>query len=260
MPLSSGGTSVLQGRKIVVMRIPASMIDADERDAVLRQPPGHQAALAEPIAAIAIPQLVFLSRQVEGLFRVAQDHPVGFLVQRVGRRKTDSCPSVWPASRWTQQSVSPLQAFLGHAAGRRDVIDREPRGIGVPTGVETLVLLSEESRLGIPPDGFRDGDIWREIALVAGVVTFLQRHDAADRRVHQIARGQVSGGDGVSGRLVAAVVMGEAADDAVLVGLLGHHGQQLADANARYVGGDRVLQRATVLLAGLRLRVECFQL
>ena len=50
--------------------------------------------------------------------------------------------------------------------------------------------------------------------------------------------------------------VGHAADDGILVGLLGQQGQQLADADAVHVGGDRLVQRAAVVVAGLRLGVE----
>ena len=115
------------------------MIDGDERDAVLHQPPGHQAALAEPIAAIAIAQLVLLSRQVEGLFRVAQDHAVGFFIQGVGRLEQRLLVDL-PGQRVdaSAATASPLHAFVGHAAGRHDVLDAEILELGSPPVAKVL--------------------------------------------------------------------------------------------------------------------------
>ena len=47
-----------------------------------------------------------------------------------------------------------------------------------------------------------------------------------------------------------------AADEGILVGLLGQQRQQFADADAAHVGGDRLVQRAAVVVAGLRLGIE----
>ena len=53
--------------------------------------------------------------------------------------------------------------------------------------------------------------------------------------------------------------VGHAADDRVLVGLLGQLGQQLADPDAVDVRLDRLVERSAVVVPGLGLRVERVQ-
>ena len=68
------------GLEIVLVRVPAAfVIDGDVRNAAFDQPPRHQARLPESVAAVAIPQLVLLLRQIEHLAGVAQNQVVGLL-------------------------------------------------------------------------------------------------------------------------------------------------------------------------------------
>jgi len=55
---------------------------------------------------------------------------------------------------------------------------------------------------------------------------------------------------------VSVVAVRHAADDRVLVGLLGQQWEQFADSHAVGVGGDRILERAAIVVARLGLGIE----
>ena len=58
---------------------------------------------------------------------------------------------------------------------------------------------------------------------------------------------------------MAVDAVGHAADDGVFVGLLGEQGHEFADSYAVHVGGNRLVERAAIIGAGLRLRIESIQ-
>ena len=64
------------------------------------------------------------------------------------------------------------------------------------------------------------------------------------RRLHQVGRG-----------LVAVVAVRHAADERILVGLLGQLGEPLAEGDALHVGRQEILHRAVVIVTGIRLGV-----
>ena len=67
------------------MGVPAAfVVDGDVRDAAFDQPARHQAGLPEGVAAIALPQLVLLLREIEHLARIAEDQVVSLLLALVG--------------------------------------------------------------------------------------------------------------------------------------------------------------------------------
>ena len=130
---------------------------------------------------------------------------------------------------------------------------------GVAAGGERLVARSQEAGFGEPALRLGQHDVGRDQPLVAGVVALEQRDHGADARKDQPAAGRAPGLHQVGRRLVAVVAVRHAADDRVLVGLLGQQRQQFADPNAVHVGGDRLVQRAAVVVARFRLGIEGVQ-
>ena len=55
---------------------------------------------------------------------------------------------------------------------------------------------------------------------------------------------------------MAVVAVGHAADDGILVSLFGQQRHQFADADAVHVGGNGLVKRAAVIVAGLRFGIE----
>ena len=73
------------GLEVLLVGVPAALVvDGDVRDAAFDQAPGHQAGLAEGVAAVAVAQVVLLLGEVEDLAGVAEDQVVGLLLGFVG--------------------------------------------------------------------------------------------------------------------------------------------------------------------------------
>ena len=81
------------GLEVLLVRVPALVVDGDVGHAALDQPPRHQAGLPERVAAVALAQLVLLLREVEHLAGVAEDQVVGLLLGL--SRAPSSCGVAW---------------------------------------------------------------------------------------------------------------------------------------------------------------------
>src|SRR3989304_9760239 len=136
------------------------------------------------------------------------------------------------------------------SGGRRDEsLNRELLRVGVPTRNKRLVLAPQESRLRKPAQGFSERDIGGQAAFLS----LHQGHHGTDRRIGESGRGRSARLANVSGGLMAFVRMSKASYNTVLVGLLGHEGQELANPDSRHVGLDRAVERTAILLTGFRL-------
>ncbi len=69
--------------EVLLVSVPAAVIDRDVRHARAHQPTRHRAGLPESIAPVTLSEFVLLLRQVEELPGVAEDHVVGFGLARV---------------------------------------------------------------------------------------------------------------------------------------------------------------------------------
>ncbi len=103
---------------------------------------------------------------------------------------------------------------------------------------------------------FGQHDIRRDQPAIARIVTLEERDHGAGREINHPAAGRPAGLNHVGGRLVGVDAVGHAADDGILVGLLGQERQHLANPDAGHIGLDRLGERAAVIVAGAWLRVE----
>ena len=168
---------------MLLVRVPALVVDGDVGDAALDQPPRHQAGLPEGVAAVAVPQLVLLLREIEDLARVAQDQVVGLLLAlRRGRqlrhRPCMACSSVF--SLWSSSRRSRCRSSEMPWATTPSTANRALRRVAA--GGEGLVARAQEARLGEPPLRLGQHDVGRNQPLVAGVVALEQRDHRADAR------------------------------------------------------------------------------
>ena len=151
-----------------------------------------------------------------------------------------------------EQFAAGLLPVVGDAPGD-DAFHLEPRRVRVAAGGKGLELRPQEALFGEPPLRLGQHHVGRNHALVAGALE--QREHGPDARIGQPLAGRVPGLHQVGRRFVAVVAVGHAADQRVLVGLLGQFGKQLAELDAVHVGGDRLAELAHVLAARVRLRV-----
>ena len=84
IPLSISGSFRRIDLEILLVRVPALVVDRDVGNAVLDQPPRHQARLPERVAAIAVAQFLLFLREVEQFAFVAEDQLVGLLLATRG--------------------------------------------------------------------------------------------------------------------------------------------------------------------------------
>ena len=247
------------GLKVLLVRVPALVIDRDVRDAVLDQPPRHQARLPESVAPVPVPQVFLLPRQVEQLAFVAQDQLIGLLLGFDERgERIAAAEGVLERIQLAQQFAAVLLLLVGDAGGNH-AFDHEA-GLGrIAARGERLVAGRQEAGLGEPALRLGQHDVGRNQSAVAGVVTAKQRDHGSHTGKDVAPAGIPAGLNHVGRRLVAVVAVRHAADDGILVGLLGQQGQQLADDDAVDVRADRFVQGAAVVVAGRRLGVERVQ-
>ena len=60
------------GLEMLLVRVPALVVDGDVRDAVFDQPPRHQAGLSKPVSPVSIPKFGAFLRQIKQLAGVAE--------------------------------------------------------------------------------------------------------------------------------------------------------------------------------------------
>ena len=205
----------------------------------------------------ALTQFIAFARQIERLPGLAQNQVVGLALE--GIEVADKrLPVPLPAQGidFLEQGPPVLNPLRRNSAGKDQALDLEIRRVGVPVGGKSLALRSQEARVGKPAQRISQGDVRRQQALVVALEALFESHDGSHGGINRRRRGHGAGGDDVGRGLVAGVRMSEAADEGVLVGLAGQQGQQFTDANARDIGRQGVLERAGILLAGLRLGIK----
>ena len=205
---------------MLLVRVPAFVVDGDVGDAALDEPAGDEAGLAESVAAVPIARLGRFLRQVEELPGVAEHELVRLFLGAV------ELPESAVGGHGLAQLVELVKerparalALVGHAFGD-DAFHGERLLAGVAACREGLVALAEESRFRESPLGRRQHDVRRHEALVAVVVALEDGDDRADGREDKPS-GPAAGLRYVGRRLVSVHAVGHAADDAVLVGLFG---------------------------------------
>ena len=136
-PASRPGSSCfLSVAEVAVVRVPVAVVDGHAADAGLDQPPGHQARLAERVAAVLVAQLVGLGVDVERLLGLRRGHQVerllledadglGVAVGRAPRRPAGSGP------RWRSSSLRSSSRSASSDGRRHDVGHGEVGGVGV---------------------------------------------------------------------------------------------------------------------------------
>ena len=97
-------------------------------------------------------------------------------------------------------------------------------------------------------------DVGRNQAGVAASLPLNSETTAPTDGKRQALAGCPAGLHRVGGRFVRVVAVGHAADEGVLVGLLGQQRQQFADEDARHVGRNRCRQRAAEVVTRGRFR------
>ena len=171
------------GLEMLLVRVPALVVDGDVGDAALDQPPRHQAGLAEGVAAVTVAQVVLLLRQVEDLAGVAEDQVVGLLLGLLGGGQLRDRPA-WPVPACPACGATragPAAAASEMPCGH-DAFDGKPALRRVAAGGKRLVARPEEPRLGEPPLQLRQHDVRRNQPLVAGVVSLEERDHRPDAR------------------------------------------------------------------------------
>ena len=207
------------------MEVPAAEIHGDERNSVFDETAGHQARLAEVMTAVLVSQVVFLLRQVECLFRIAENQIIGLLLE--GVRALQHGALVFQTRQGVHalhQRAAFLHARFRHAGRRNEPLHAEFLGVGIAAAGKGAVIGPQKTFGRETPQRLGQRDIRRQVALIAGLFPCV-RHHGADRGVAQIGRGRGAGHHFIGGRLVSVVAVGHAANDAVLVGLLGQQRQ-----------------------------------
>ena len=248
------GHCALHGREVVRVRVPAAgEADGDVGHTRLDHPPRRQAFLPERVPAVAISEFRRFVVEIEHFLPPAQDQPVGFLLGRLGgSHLRDVRKAVAQEIDLVDQFTagllppvvdSPVDDSLHLEAGRVRIAARGER----------FVRGAQEALLGKPPGCLEHHDVGRKQPFV---LLFLEEgEDGAHAGVGQPPAGQVAGLHQVGRRLVAVVAMGHAADQGVLVGLLGQFGEQRAELDSIHVGGDDLVKLTQVVVARTRLRV-----
>ena len=163
------------GREVLLVRVPALVVDGDVGNAALDQSPGHQARLAEGVAAVAVAKVVFLLRQIEHLAGVAQDQVVGLLLRVfVGGELGVAGQGMAERVELFQQVAAVLLPLVGDALGH-DAFDGEPLLGRIAAGGEGLVAGAQEAGLGEPPLRLGEHDVRRQQSAVTGLVASEQR-------------------------------------------------------------------------------------
>src|SRR5262249_12677096 len=80
-PLIDRGDQLLQGRKLVAVRVPPARLPLAERDPGLDQPAGHEAALTERGPAVEVAGAIGFPGEVEGPGPRAERHLGGLVVE-----------------------------------------------------------------------------------------------------------------------------------------------------------------------------------
>ena len=154
------------------------------------------------------------------------------------------------------QVLAPILLALVGDALRHYAFHRETRLGGVAAGGERLVSRTKEAGFAEAALRLGEHDVGRNETLVSGVVALEEGDHRAHAGVDIVAARDAPGLHGVRRGFVRVDAVRHAADDGILVGLLGQKRQQFADANAADVGGERGLQRSAIVVAGLGFGVE----
>ena len=154
-----------------------------------------------------------------------------------------------------EQFAAVLLPLVGDAL-RHDAFDDEA-GLGrVAAGGEGLVANAQEAGLGEASLRLGEDDVGRHQPLVAGVVSAEERNHRPGPRIDLPIARHAARLRGVRRRFVGEDAVRHAADDRILVGLLGQVGQQLVDADAVDVRGDGLVEGTAIVVARGRLGVE----
>ncbi len=206
--------------------------------------------------AVAASQCGVFLGEIEHLGPVAQDHVVGLLLRlEEGRQGGVTRHAAAESVEFAEQLAAVPLLLFGDTTGN-DAFDIERLLQRVAAGDEWFVTCPQKARLGESPQRLGHHDIRWNQALVSGVVTSEQRDHGAGAGIDQPIAGRATGLHQVGRRFMAAVVVGHAADDGVLVGLLGQQRKLATDADAVHIGRDRFVQRTAVVVARVRLGIE----
>ena len=255
-PLVQLGRLPAHRLEVVFVGVPAAgIINYHVGNAGLDEPPRHQALLAEGVAPVAIAQLRLLLREIEDFLAGAEDQLIGLLLGLCGGNHLGAGRhQVAQRVHFAEQFAAGLLAVVGDIPSH-DAFDFESHGVRVAAGGKRLELRPQETLLGEPPLRLGQHDVGGNHAGVSGA--FEQREDGADARIGEAFAGRVPGLHQVGRRFMAVVSMRHAADEGILVGLLGQFGKQRADLDAVDIGGDHRGELSHVFAARLRFGIPC---
>ena len=147
-PLSSSGNLRRIVLEILLVRVPAVVVDGDVRNAFFNQPPGGQAGLPELVLAVLGPQFVLLLRQIKNLSPVAQNQVIRLLFGLLGCRQLRIArQGVLQRVQFLQQVTPVFLPLLGDA-GRDDAFHRKRRFGRIAARGERFVTRPQKARLG----------------------------------------------------------------------------------------------------------------
>ena len=274
--------------RVPAVAVAAVVVDGDEACPGLHQTPGHEAGLAEEMAAVGIAHLGGLAAEVEGVARAgAGDEPQGALAEPVELETTlgvedaalrvegleepaatadavdvvvaDRLQPLDPAPQLFVGAVAPV-GVVGEAPAvdlRGQGADARPEPAAVLAGTDVLAVLLQATE----PVG--DDRVGGEVADSIPRGLLLEVLDDRAHRGPVLRRGAeaaphrdlpaVAGLDVVPATAVVVEVVRHRADDAVAVGDVGEAGEMLANPQARRAAADRGHRPADV---GRRLRLH----
>ena len=157
-----------------------------------------------------------------------------------------------------EQFAAVALPLVGNVLGHNAFHD-EPGLRRVAAGGEGFVAIAQKARLGKPSLRLGEHDVGRNQSLIAGVVALKQRNHRANAGIDLPVARHPPRLHHVGGRFVGVDAVGHAADDGILVGLLGQQGKQFADHDPVHIGGDGLVQRTAVVVAGLRFGIESIE-
>ena len=172
IPLSISGNLPAHRLEIILVRIPAAVVDRDIRNAAFDEPPRHEARLAELVFAVAVAQFRFFLGQIEHFRPVAEDHVVSPVFRLRGRRDLRiGGHRLRQRVELVQQFAPVFLVFFGDARSD-DAFHRKRRLGRIAARRERLETRTQKPRLVKASLRFRQHDVRRNQSLVAGLVAF----------------------------------------------------------------------------------------
>ena len=249
-----------QAVRVFAMRVPVTVLDADEPATRLDHSPSQQAALTDAGHAVFFAHRFGLARHVEGFFRLLRSHQAdGLLVELVEGLDLAARPfgSGLELVERLQRVLTTTVSNVGHRSRQRDVSYGELRRGRVGLDRERSVARAEKRRTAAVQE-IRQRNVRRQGSRLAKLRD--HRPDAGVIVVVLVVAVEITGSwrfarhHRVEAAAVVRVWMREASQDRKLVGDLSSPGNDVTQLNARHRRADRI-EVASNALRSIRFQI-----